>query len=83
MDGDQRVASIDARWNGSKHKGRGQLRRHVLETVDGELHPSGKQRFFQLLCEHALGSDLAEGDLLQAIAGGLDPFDLDFVAKLT
>ena len=48
--------------------------------MHGQVHASLGQGFFDLLGEHSFGTDLGEGDLLQAVAGGFDDFDFDRVA---
>jgi hypothetical protein len=48
--------------------------------MNGEIDAAGGERFLNLLGEHTLRANLGEGHFLQAVAGGFDDFDVDFVA---
>ena len=47
-----------------------------------EIHAIVEQRFLDLLGEHALGADLGKSDIGDAVAGGLDDFNLDLMSAL-
>jgi hypothetical protein len=80
---DKDIARINARRGGRKGKGLGKLGGQVFERVNGQVDATFGQRFFNFLGEHALRTDLGEGDLLKAVAGGLDDLDFDLVARAT
>ena len=44
--------------------------------------PLLRQRFLNLLGEHALGADLGESDIGDSVAGRLDDFNFDLVPAL-
>jgi hypothetical protein len=51
--------------------------------VYGEINAAFKERFFNLLGEHALSADLGKGNVEDLVTGGLDDFNLDFVTLFT
>ena len=60
---------------------RGQFGRKIFQAVDGQIDAALGQRLFDFLGEHALGANLGERDIGDFVAGGLDDFELDFVAR--
>jgi hypothetical protein len=74
------ISRIDSGRCGSQSEGLGEFGGQVFEGVYGEVNAAFGEGFLNLLGEHSLGADLSESDFLEAVAGGFDDFDFDFVA---
>ena len=77
---DDGVAGILAFGEGGEDEAGGEIGRHILGGMDGEINGSGEEGFFDFLGEEAFGADFAEGDVSDFVAGGLDDFDAGGVA---
>ena len=82
LDREKYVARIDSRGDSDQLKSRWQPRRQILKAMHRDINPAFGQRLFDLLGEHALGTDLGEGNVDDFVAGGLDDLELDLVAAL-
>ncbi len=71
----QRIARIFALRDRGEDQARGQLRRHVLEAVHGQIDAAVEQRFLDFLGEKAFAADLRKRNILDLVAGGFDDFD--------
>jgi hypothetical protein len=77
---DEGVARVDAGGNGGDGNRRCWFFGQVFQAVNGQVNAVFEQRLFNLLGKHALGADFGEGNVLDAVAGGADDFDGDFMA---
>jgi hypothetical protein len=76
-DADQGVAGVAALGVGGDHQTGGRGRGKVLGRVHSQVRPAVEHRLLHLLDEHALTTELPDGHVLVAVAGGLGDHQLD------
>ena len=76
------VARVRALHDSRQFELVGQLRRHILHAVHGQIDMPGRQSLLDLLGEHTLGSHLGQGHVGDLVAGSLDDFDFHSVPLL-
>src|SRR5580704_7259209 len=83
LGGAKYIARILSRSNCGYVEARGNFGGKIFQTMHRKIDASLRQGLFDLLGEHSLGADLGKGNIRDLVAGGLDDFELDFVAALT
>jgi hypothetical protein len=79
---DKGIARIFALHHAGQRKPFGQVHRHILERVHGQISPPLFQRHFQLLDEQPLAANLAQGAVENLVALGRHAQQRDFVPLL-
>ena len=82
MPAKESILRILANRNGGDLKLGRQFRRQILQAMYGEIDTAFEQRFFDLLGEHALGTNLGKGDVENLVAGGFNDLQFNFVSAL-
>src|SRR5271166_5136899 len=80
LDREEHVARINPSGDRNQLKSRRQFGGQIFQAVHREIYAALGQGLLDLFGEHALGADLGESDVGDLVSGGLDNFDLDFVA---
>ena len=70
-----------AQRHGGDREAEGQLRRHVLHRVNGEVDLARRERLLDLLEEKSLATDLGERNVGQSVPRGADHDGLDHDAE--
>ncbi len=79
----ERVSRIFSCRYGSDFESRRKIGGQVFQRMHREIDASGGERLFNLLREHALGSDLGQSNVGDLVACGVDDFDFNFVSAGT
>ena len=74
---DQRVAHVLPRQVARQHGALGEVGRHVLHRVHGDVDAAVEQRVVDLLGEEPLAADVREGLSQDLVSRGLDDADLE------
>ena len=77
------IARILTLGDGRDFESGGKFGGEIFQGMHGEIDASSGEGFLDFFGEHSLGADLGQGDVGDFVAGGVDDFDLDFVAAGT
>jgi hypothetical protein len=78
---DQRVARVFALQHAGQREAFGQVHRHVLQRMDGDVGAPFFERQFEFFHEEALAAHLAERAVQDLVAGGRHAQQADRVAS--